>query len=303
MDVNLPQAFPTSTTKGYTCSFCASYFQFLDELNNHINAIHKIIPFPPTPNNPILSEQGKFKCSVCSKAFHDVVFLKMHLKSSHRMEVTTNPLPKPAIPLSVYARKSKNILQKTKAATDLSISSEPHKSNYKCDGCERSFSKRYRMKEHAVMHSEPSIPCQFCGYMFKEKRSLVKHAAREANCKRCDNSFNCPGLFKKHQCNFGTQVQNQSEKKQIGDNVNVGDAQTLQPQKASSDEMLLDNSDIINDADDSTETTEMEDGDLDKATERETTQKVTKEFALNQMLRYFQEIDDILANMNKIINA
>ena len=170
------------------------------------------------------------------------------------------------------------------------------------------------MKEHAVMHSDPSIPCQFCGYMFKEKRSLVRHTSKEANCNKCQNTFNCIGLFKKHKCYTGTQVQNQSENKQTSDNEKAGDIQTLKPLNISNAEMLLDYSDNNKVTDDSIEIVEMDYGNLDKAQEKapEHSPEATKEderrrdtniFAHNQMLRYFQEIDDILAHMNTIINA
>merc|ERR1711894_582993 len=38
---------------------------------------------------PVLPKQGKLSCSVCGKSFHDAGFLRLHLKSSHGMEVET----------------------------------------------------------------------------------------------------------------------------------------------------------------------------------------------------------------------
>ena len=143
--------------------------------------------------------------------------------------------------------------------------------------------------------------------MFKEKRSLVRHNSRESSCHKCQQSLNCHGLLKKHKCNIETQAQNQSENTTVGDTANAGDVT----------EMLLDNSDNVNDGDNSIEVLELEKGMDNMDTAKETTAKIPIEekkservknsdsniFAHNQMLRYFQEVDDILASMNSIINA
>ena len=319
MDVNFPQAYQYSAN-GYTCPFCASYFQFLDELNNHISAMHNIVPYAQNYKmhheqhtlQPILPKQGKLSCSFCGKSFHDAGFLKLHLKSSHGMEVETKQVKN-----DNDGRRSPNNLQRPKSVNSPEPS-EQIKSLIKCDGCEKTFSKRYRMKEHAVVHSEPSIPCQFCGYMFKEKRSMVRHTSKDSTCHKCQQLFNCPGLLKKHKCNVGTQGQNQSENAAISDTAIAGDAKTLlQPQITIAEEMLLENSDNVNDGDDSIEVLELEKGNMDEVPAKENTSEVSVEeeksekrsysdsnlFAHNQMLRYFQEVDDILASMNSIINA
>merc|ERR1711894_767056 len=58
---------------------------------------------------PILPKQGKLSCSVCGKSFHDAGFLRLHLKSSHGMELETKLPHKPANYLTTEARQVENV--------------------------------------------------------------------------------------------------------------------------------------------------------------------------------------------------
>ena len=76
---------------------------------------------------------------------------------------------------------------------------------YTCEVCNKSFSKRYRLKDHKYIHTgENPYTCQTCGKSFVRPSILRDHEVTHSgekphSCADCGKSFTALSLLKRHQ--------------------------------------------------------------------------------------------------------
>lgn len=141
----------------FICQICEKLEPHPDALREHYQQLH------PTM---------KYKCYLCQKFFNRRYELNRHLNQVHNAEPEERP----------------TVVMPTKEDED-------KKNFFVCDTCGKEFTKRYKYKEHLVIHSDVrKFLCNQCGCSFKTKTSLSIHEVRHGTvkpfkCEECGKAY------------------------------------------------------------------------------------------------------------------
>ena len=178
-----------SIAKAFTCRFCNVEIMYGPHLEKHIRTEH--IAHLSLGEKP-------FCCHICPQQeeqqyFHEFYYLEVHLLKSHGVSMEN---------ICRYCRKAYNNRNKfVQHFKDI----HPGENPFECPrwGCNKTLSKKMKMKDHLVMHrlKEGDISedmkklCNECGKVFYIKKKLEEHI-RLIHKKKIENKE------KKYQCHL-----------------------------------------------------------------------------------------------------
>ena len=154
-------------SKKIKCDECNASFQSKQNLNVHINGIHRKLK--------------PFGCQYCKKSFSQKCNWKAHVKSCH--ENYSNSHDSEIIDISECpngndnqnVQTSKDMVSKVgkpKTKKDL----RNFKKNFKCDVCEASFFGKQGLNYHIdAVHLKTPFRCEYCKKSFKMAANLKRH--------------------------------------------------------------------------------------------------------------------------------
>lgn len=165
-DMNsLQNSILSHTRKTFTCETCNKNYSRKAHLMSHIRYIHM--------------KQRDFKCSVCSKQFFNMHYLKIHLQCH------TGATPF----LCDFCNKSFTKMQSLKKHCITHTGEKP----YVCDICNKKFSYKESLNKHFQTHEKRYL-CEICNRKFTSMKSLVIHRRAHVKkmvyaCELCDETF------------------------------------------------------------------------------------------------------------------
>lgn len=164
-------------TGKYTCNACGKQYSSLIEKEGH------------NCSSVPISQKKIFPCQWCNKKFLRELYLRKHVKSSHKNmnNLLMNNSTKEAI-CDICAEKFKTV-QSLKQ--HMLQHSEP---KHECPICSKKFHRRYVLANHILSHGTPQVPCQLCGKKLKNKKSLKNHmlqhgGEKKYTCEICGKKF------------------------------------------------------------------------------------------------------------------
>ena len=154
------------TTKCWECGICGKDFKHQYTLVRHL---------------PVHTDERKFKCDKCEKAFRQLSTLTQHKASKHTSskpyvcEICTKSFSRVSILIN-----HKKIHQNGK--------------DFQCTICEKAFHQKTNLKMHMNIHTnERPYSCSICQKGFNQKSNLAVHqrACGKKNNSRESNIANC----------------------------------------------------------------------------------------------------------------
>ena len=140
--------------KTQKCEFCIKSFFNKSSLKRHINTFHT------NSSNNDSKNQKKYKCQWCVKTFTCSNSLKRHISAFHQGQ-----MPTCYICCKLFFNASKLIQHEMK---EHGIKSKPKCKDYKCDICEKLFTKLHNLNVHKRMHGNVyPFGCSICGQKFR----------------------------------------------------------------------------------------------------------------------------------------
>ena len=124
-------------------------------------------------------------CNECDSSFEKLVELKKHMRNCHTN--VTNKVTKNLNICDKCGKEFKNLASykfhhKTVHTTD------PH--DFVCEICSYKAPKLWTLKKHMSIHLPPTLPCDKCGKMFKNKVYLTLHQ-KTVHVENKDKIFQC----------------------------------------------------------------------------------------------------------------
>ena len=182
--------------KKFMCDKCGNSFRTEFYLKRH-ETIH-------TGEKP-------FECTICSKKFRLHQILKMHMQShfnerSHKC-LACDKLFKTRDALNKHKKIHLAPEEKhfpclecdkkfaTQGRLNVHMSAHIAELNFECNVCKKKFKSSRSLKEHSLIHTEPTFKCDQCGARFFQRSKLKRHSVIHLNVKTYPCSF-CKKRFK-----------------------------------------------------------------------------------------------------------
>ncbi|CAG9570359.1 unnamed protein product [Danaus chrysippus] len=159
--------------KPFKCHICGMSFHLHRYLTTHRSNVH-----------PQSSVRKPWVCKQCEYPCDSKNSLNLHLKDKHGLVIKKSNL----CDVCGKVLKDSQQLKVHKRAVHLNI--KP----YVCGTCNKSFPKKYTLKNHEQTHKGKTFLCSMCDKMFAKDASLQKHIQRchitsKYRCHECDKSF------------------------------------------------------------------------------------------------------------------
>ncbi|OWR49894.1 putative krueppel c2h2-type zinc finger protein [Danaus plexippus plexippus] len=159
--------------KPFKCDICGMSFHLHRYLTTHRSNVH-----------PQSSVRKPWVCKQCEYPCDSKNSLNLHLKDKHGLVIKKSNL----CDVCGKVLKDSQQLKVHKRAVHLNI--KP----YVCGTCNKSFPKKYTLKNHEQTHKGKTFLCSMCDKMFAKDASLQKHVQRchitsKYRCHECDKSF------------------------------------------------------------------------------------------------------------------
>ncbi|XP_055901821.1 zinc finger protein 729-like [Eupeodes corollae] len=182
-------------TKEFRCRKCPSSYNFESNLILHLAShvptcsTNKQCPECKMVFKRISSFKGhlkthqtsdRFKCNRCDKEFDLKGYYEQHMSKAH----------KPGTDGTI-----EQILQKVASSRKCRKASKLVNGKYRCQYCEKKFTKPCLLKRHEVCHTGAKpFQCEQCDQGFTQKSSLARHmllhqGVRDFKCPMCSYSF------------------------------------------------------------------------------------------------------------------
>ena len=74
-----------------------------------------------------------------------------------------------------------------------------HSKKYICDVCGKEFKLERLLNDHRLaLHSEPTIPCRYCGMKYSTSHGLHRHIKSKHRCSQCGKFYKSPSSLESH---------------------------------------------------------------------------------------------------------
>ncbi|CAF4888739.1 unnamed protein product [Pieris macdunnoughi] len=175
--------FRDKTMRGFSCLYCAKYFQTIDELRKHTalqiekNKINKMLDYKLS-YNPIKVDITDLECSICQRSMKDLNELKDHLTSEHNKTIHRNIKD---IILPFRLENGQNFACVLCSVVHISFKNlyhhmSSHYRNYCCSKCGVGYITIAALRKHDKTHFQGNFACDFCD---KTYTSLTKKRNHE----------------------------------------------------------------------------------------------------------------------------
>ncbi|XP_053623254.1 zinc finger protein 668-like isoform X1 [Plodia interpunctella] len=175
--------FRDKTIRGFSCLYCAEYFQTIDELRAHTalqsekDKLNSMIDYKLS-YNPIKLDITDLKCIVCDIPMRDLNDLKDHLISIHNRTIYKNIKD---IILPFRLENGQNFTCDICSAIHVSFKNlyhhmSSHYRNYCCNKCGVGYITIAALRKHGKTHAQGIFPCAYCE---KSYTSLTKKRNHE----------------------------------------------------------------------------------------------------------------------------
>ncbi|XP_014361175.2 oocyte zinc finger protein XlCOF6 isoform X2 [Papilio machaon] len=175
--------FRDKTMRGFSCLYCANYFQHIDDLRNHTaqqtekDKINTMIDYKLS-YNPIKLDITDLCCTICSTNMRDLNELKEHLVNVHNKVIYRNIKD---IILPFRLDNGQNFTCVVCSVVHISFKNlyhhmSSHYRNYCCKKCGAGYITIAALRKHGKTHYQGNFPCDFCD---KTYTSLTKKRNHE----------------------------------------------------------------------------------------------------------------------------
>ena len=184
------------TEKDKKCESCEKYFKTIKALEYHMRTVHEGIRDVHKCQKCSLSFRTKaglrkhkhndgykdrFQCQSCLRIFDEEEILDKHVKKWHKKHQCTSC----KMSFDDLYRLEKHIKRVHEGHEDFG--------QWKCDMCDKSFSKRHKLKIHSkVQHDvELLLTCNLCDKTFTQPKCLNNHSEKihAFPCNNCGKAF------------------------------------------------------------------------------------------------------------------
>ncbi|KAG4079851.1 hypothetical protein HA402_014982 [Bradysia odoriphaga] len=125
---------------------------------------------------------GDVQCEFCGKIFDKNQSLQYHLNRHN--DVKPFACTEPFCDKSFYSPMNRKSHIRNVHCID---------PQFKCDLCEKAYTKAEKLKIHRTTHFPPTIPCKICGKLLRSRSSVYKHrkshTERMFKCDDCGKRF------------------------------------------------------------------------------------------------------------------
>ncbi|XP_041968472.1 zinc finger protein 668-like isoform X1 [Aricia agestis] len=195
--------FRDKTVRGFSCLYCAKYFQNIDDLRAHTaqpsekSKINSMLDFKLS-YNPIKVDITDLRCIVCDTAMKDLADLKDHLVKEHNKTIHQNIKD---IILPFRLEDGRNFTCVICSVVHMSFKSlyhhmSSHYRNYCCSKCGEGYITIAALRKHDKTHYQGEFPCDYCD---KTYSSLTKKRHHEKGVHTAGWMRNkcphCPAIF------------------------------------------------------------------------------------------------------------
>ncbi|XP_026489353.1 zinc finger protein 62-like isoform X2 [Vanessa tameamea] len=175
--------FRDKTMRGFSCLYCAKYFQHIDELRAHTSQqsekdkINTMLDYKLS-YNPIKLDITNLRCTVCDKNMKDLIELKEHLVVAHSKTIHRNIKD---IILPFRLENGQNFTCVICSVVHISFKNlyhhmSSHYRNYCCKKCGAGYITIAALRKHGKTHYQGHFPCDYCD---KSYTSLTKKRNHE----------------------------------------------------------------------------------------------------------------------------
>ncbi|XP_033231830.1 zinc finger protein 99-like [Belonocnema kinseyi] len=187
--LSLPKRFKhAETIPQFICDLCGYESNTKGILVRHMTACHS------------QSSKTRHKCDKCMRTYKWLTGLTRH-------KILVHAVDKPEFNCDFCEYKSNAKYNLVRHVT--SCHSQASKSSYKCKECARTYNWPTHLARHIrLVHAtvKPNFFCDFCGYKFNRKCTLVKHMTSRHSqisksmytCDKCSRSYRSLGGFYEH---------------------------------------------------------------------------------------------------------
>ncbi|CAK1587571.1 unnamed protein product [Parnassius mnemosyne] len=174
--------FRDKTMRGFSCLYCAKYFQHIDELRSHTaqqsekDKINSMIDYKLS-YNPIKVDITNLSCIVCNTQMKDLNDLKEHLVNVHNKTIYKNIKD---IILPFRLENGQNFTCVICSVVHISFKNlyhhmSSHYRNYCCKKCGAGFITIAALRKHGKTHYQGNFPCDFCDKMYTSLTKKRNH--------------------------------------------------------------------------------------------------------------------------------
>ncbi|CAH2230087.1 jg11295 [Pararge aegeria aegeria] len=175
--------FRDKTMRGFSCLYCAKYFQTIDELRSHTaqqtekDKINTMLDYKLS-YNPIKIDITDLCCNICDYTMKDLNELKEHLVNDHNKTINKNIKD---IILPFRLENGQNFTCVICSVVHISFKNlyhhmSSHYRNYCCKKCGAGYITIAALRKHGKTHYQGNFPCDFCD---KSYTSLTKKRNHE----------------------------------------------------------------------------------------------------------------------------
>ena len=135
------------------------------------------------------------QCSRCGVAQQNYIHLSLHLKQQHGVQPSHGRVQ--------CAQCDKTFSNVAPLKNHAELVHEKLGNTFHCTTCGKSFGRMSSLRHHELLHSgKPVHSCQFCGTIYKEKRSLTNHLQTSHGVEPDNRRHRGPGPYQCQQCDY-----------------------------------------------------------------------------------------------------
>ncbi|XP_068096157.1 zinc finger and BTB domain-containing protein 41 [Hyperolius riggenbachi] len=187
-----PVVLQNNGKRALKCPKCEKVFDRLGKYESHTR-VH-------TGEKP-------FECDICNLRYSTKSNLTVH-RRRHNNEMAI-PRKEQKCPFCIKLHASRKTLVKhvkrfhAENVQEFLSMKRLKSEGWKCDICNKSFSRRPHLEEHMILHSQDNpFKCTYCDEQFKSRFKRLKHHEKyhlgPFPCDLCDRQFNDSGNLKRH---------------------------------------------------------------------------------------------------------